>query len=420
MPPGPFLIFDKSALQSFSVDESNWLDNFFGNVITPLFFTETLADLEKEVGKGRTPEQVVGSLAIRTPDMGATACAHHRIILSSALSGHDVPLMVIIPRTQGKTVEIDGKKGVFFKKSPEEEALSRWYNHEFLDVERQIAKTWRRELSGIDHGETYQFFQSWFLLGKPKSLKEVKTLTDSILDGSPQFGVLRFGLSHMGVAEPAQREIIDRWTKAGSPPLKEFCPYFRYMFGVDLFFDLAIASDQISRVRPAGKADNKVDIAYLYYLPFCHVFTSKDNLHKKIVPLFMHEDQTFVDADDLKADFQKLDAHYSALPEEVKKSGFFKFASSPPEDTSFLVTQLWDKHAPGWRKNKARAENEQTNKAEEAKLVAEVNRIREIAEASPPTQSKVPLPADETDFVQILHYPLRRKGKWLRYPDDMC
>jgi hypothetical protein len=34
--------------------------------------TCTLADLEKEVGKGRTPEQIVGRLAIRTPDMGAT------------------------------------------------------------------------------------------------------------------------------------------------------------------------------------------------------------------------------------------------------------------------------------------------------------------------------------------------------------
>jgi hypothetical protein len=63
MAPGPHLIFDKSALQSFSLDETNWLDNFFTAVITPLFFAETLADLEKEVGKGRTPEQVVGNLA---------------------------------------------------------------------------------------------------------------------------------------------------------------------------------------------------------------------------------------------------------------------------------------------------------------------------------------------------------------------
>jgi hypothetical protein len=45
MPSGPHLIFDKSALQSFSLDESNRLDNFFETVITPLFYAETLADL---------------------------------------------------------------------------------------------------------------------------------------------------------------------------------------------------------------------------------------------------------------------------------------------------------------------------------------------------------------------------------------
>ena len=71
MPAGPHLIFDKSALQSFSLDETNWLDNFFYTVITPLFYAETLADVEKEVSKGRTPEQVVGSLAIKTPDLRA-------------------------------------------------------------------------------------------------------------------------------------------------------------------------------------------------------------------------------------------------------------------------------------------------------------------------------------------------------------
>ncbi len=42
---GPILIFDKSALQSFGIDESVWLDNYFLTNITPLFYVETLADL---------------------------------------------------------------------------------------------------------------------------------------------------------------------------------------------------------------------------------------------------------------------------------------------------------------------------------------------------------------------------------------
>jgi hypothetical protein len=58
---GPILLFDKSMLQSLSVDEAVWLDTFYFPCITPLFFTETLADLEKEVQKGRSPEDVVTS-----------------------------------------------------------------------------------------------------------------------------------------------------------------------------------------------------------------------------------------------------------------------------------------------------------------------------------------------------------------------
>jgi len=57
---GPILIFDKSTLQGLNVDEAVWLDNFFMTNITPLFFIETLSDLEKEVRKGKTAEQVVG------------------------------------------------------------------------------------------------------------------------------------------------------------------------------------------------------------------------------------------------------------------------------------------------------------------------------------------------------------------------
>jgi hypothetical protein len=65
------------------------------------------------------------------------------------------------------------------------------------------------------------------------------------------------------------------------------------------------------------------------------------------------------------------------------------------------------------------AKKEPRDKAEEAKIVAEVNRVREIAESSASTELRQPLSGEETMFMQILHSPLRRKGKWWRYPEDM-
>ena len=77
---GPLLIFDKSTLQSFSLDESVWLENFFITNITPLFFVESLADLEKEMGSGKTPEDTVGALASKTPVNGSFSNVHHALM----------------------------------------------------------------------------------------------------------------------------------------------------------------------------------------------------------------------------------------------------------------------------------------------------------------------------------------------------
>jgi hypothetical protein len=63
MPQGPVLIFDKSSLESLNLDEAVLLDNFYMSNITPLFFVECLADLEKSIRSRSMPEQLVGSLA---------------------------------------------------------------------------------------------------------------------------------------------------------------------------------------------------------------------------------------------------------------------------------------------------------------------------------------------------------------------
>ena len=52
---GPSLLFDKSSLESLNLDEAVMLDNFYRSTITPLFFVECLADLEKHIRSNSTP-----------------------------------------------------------------------------------------------------------------------------------------------------------------------------------------------------------------------------------------------------------------------------------------------------------------------------------------------------------------------------
>src|SRR6266403_1745817 len=152
MANGPTVTFDKSFLQSLSTDESVWLDHLFSCNVTPLFFIETLADIEKEVHKGRTPEQIVGNLAEKTPDMNGLVNPFHLSLLESELiAGATFGMDGRMLKAGGQVVTLNDQTGVIYKISPEEEAFIRWQRREFLDLERQTAKAWRKSVTGIDH-----------------------------------------------------------------------------------------------------------------------------------------------------------------------------------------------------------------------------------------------------------------------------
>ena len=301
---GPILIFDKSFLESLSPDEAVWLDQFFLTNITPLFFVETLADLEKSARFGRTPEDVVGSLAYKTPDLHSKANVHHRTLLEGELL-EDGKIDMEYGRPHiggGRYVELGGHTGALFEASPEEEALKRWQDHKFLEVERFYAKQWREGLSNINLGDVYSQLQKSFAgHPKPKTLEDVKAMVDKVIDYPKQEDVLITGLSSIGVPPKYLNEIVTRWQAAGRPSIRQFAPYFTHILSVDYFFMFGIGADLIGRGRPS----HKIDIAYLYYLPFCMIFTSNDKLHKTLVPFFLRPNQSFIPGEELKSDLKK-------------------------------------------------------------------------------------------------------------------
>lgn len=412
---GPILIFDKSTLQSLSADEAVWLDNFYMCNITPLFFIETLADLEKAVRAGRAPEQVVGELAYKTPDMGSRPNAHHGSLIASELLGGTAVEMRGVPVIAGgQPVTLEGQTGIVFHESPEEEAFNRWQRGEFLEIERQIAKEWRRALSNMDWDTYYQRFQRFFIDGhKPKTLAQVKTLAERIIESPDQEYVLAFGLKVLGVSREWSEQVVARWRSAGFPSVRNFAPYFTYVLSVDLFFYLGIAADLISRERRS----HRIDVAYLYYLPFCMAFTSSDKFHASIAPLFLKPEQSFINGSDLKADLRRLDEHYSRLPDEVKDGGLFGFAAYPPADTSFLVTQLWDKHLPRWRKHQDEAAHREpiSKEAQEALLQL----VKRFQKESTPLDSARPIPPEDVAQMTITRRVHIKKGKWKRFPPSV-
>jgi len=145
-------------------------------------------------------------------------------------------------------------------------------------------------------------------------------------------------------------------------------------------------------------------------LPFCSVFTSKDNFHAQIVPLFLSPEQTFVNGIEFKADLAKLVVHYEAFPEEVLKTGLIHFAAHPPEDTAFLSTRLWDKHLLGWREIAA-APEPAPDPAEEKRLIEEINRQTDSPELEPHDEEDI----DRLDYATVRRMVYPQKGRWLRF-----
>lgn len=417
---GPILIFDKSTLQSLNPDEAVWLDNFFMTNITPLFYIETLADLEKEVRAGKTPEQVVGEIAYKTPDMQSNPNMHHLSLIWGELMGKGKVEMVGFPVLGGgQPVMLEGCTGVIYKQSPEAEAFSRWQEGKFLEIERGYAKKWRQELESVDLKAMRESFHGiWEQAGKPRTFGDIKALADMIIDGPDQQAVLRMGLALTIIDADWVEQMVARWESLGRPPVREYAPYFTHVLTVDLFFYLAITAGLIGSDRKS----NKADIAYLYYLPFCMVFTSKDNLHVRTVPYFLRSDQSFVNGIDLKADLRRIDEYYSAFPEEQKERGLFGFANYPPIDDSYLVTQLWNKHMKP--PDGKRVPKEPTFEVKTLNVPPAGSDPKEILKVLNDFEAKaIPIGPDaaiameEAAVVTFQRFVRRTKGKWKRVPE---
>jgi hypothetical protein len=414
MGTGPILVFDKSLLESLSPDESVWLGQFYRGNMTPLFFIETLADLTKERTDGRTPEQVVARLAEKTAVMTADANVHHNTLCTADLVGEVVEMKRLPVLGGGRSVEREGKRGVIFDQSRESKALERWRRGEFQDLERDYAKAWRDALGTLDLTRAVKAAEP-FLRSKPrpKRLSEVKQLADAIIGDAQQAEkVLGVALAQLNIPYELWGKIFDRWKSSGQLPLSAFAPYAAHVMSVDLFFTAALMYGLIG----AERASNKIDMNYLYYLPFCMVFASKDRLHARTVPVFLKPNQQFLWAADLKSDLKRLDEYFSAMTDEEKNRGVMSFASRPPLDATFLTTRLWDAFmAPWWRDPKPDRKPVTPEETErERELLKELN-----AQVAAAGAAGEPVHVQDADFVILESKVPRQVGKWKIVPDNV-
>ena len=412
---GPLALFDKSFLQSLTADESVWFDHFFLPVVCPIFFVETLADLGKEPrgGSSRSPEVEVRIIADKTPVMSGAPCVHHSQICIANLLGREPPHFGQVPVGGGRPVRgADGKAGVVFENSPEAEAFARWQRGQFHEVERDTASSWRTMLSELNLPEVAAGMRRLGINPQNcKSMEEAHGIAASLVNAKYE-PKLQLALLFSFVQIPGHLlgQITHQWSAAGFPSLADYASYAAHILKVELFFQIALAANLISADRPS----NRADIAYFFYLPFCHLFVSGDKLHRRCAPCFLTKQQDFIWAPDLKAELARVNLHFSSAPEAERQRGLHKLAPYPPGDANHLLIALWDKHSP---KARARTELEMPLPPEaERKFVEHINSYTEAPTA--PDVSE--LPPDELESVAIQRLVPAKRGGWWLIPKEVA
>ena len=344
---GPRALFDKSFLQSLSLDEAVLFDHFFCAVIPPIFYIETLADLEKTSRSGRAPDDEVRIIAEKVPQRNSAPMLFHPAFAIRELMGMPVSMDGRMFLSGARTVAFRGQKGMIQDPGPEHQAFHRWQSRQFLPTERSSAKSWRQKLRRVDISTLTAGVRAFGSLQPCKTLEEVHCFALQLVNcRDHRRDLVKLALIALGSNPLTERRVFNRWRTAGEPALIEFAPYAAHILRVEAFFAIARECGQISY-----DPNSRSDITYFHYAPFCNIFVSSDKLHVRSAKFFMRNDQTFVEGSQLKEALRKLVDRYSALPEEEKDKSLSIYARTPPiDDRDCIIAKLWDGHMRrNWR-----------------------------------------------------------------------
>lgn len=158
--------------------------------------------------------------------------------------------------------------------------------------------------------------------GTCKSLEDVKVMVDGFLgrDGAGAVDQLNFASTVFELPPQYDLRLFGRWARAGRLSLQHFAPYAAHVVGVELFFRIALGAGLIG----TADANNRTDIGYLFYAPFCHVFATKvpePRDPKEDAELVAHINRLSSAASipEEEVDFDPLDAEFVQIQRRVSK-----------------------------------------------------------------------------------------------------
>jgi hypothetical protein len=339
---GPILLCDKSAVQGLSSAELNMLRRNYSLMIPPVLLMEILADLRK-ANNIETGQAEVQRLANKLVPACSYMNVGFREVVIGELHGYKMPCDGRPVLRKGKSVTSGGQTGMILEQSPEDEALLRWQRGSFLAAEKLLATEWRRVSQAIDlEGAQRVLRDHYSRHAKPRSLAEVATLVGELLQSAPPRKLVSWFLTDSEILANKFEEPLSKIERNSAFKLDVELPYTSRCLRVALIFHFGLAFGLVST-----RSTNRIDLEYLYYLPFCMVFSSGDFLHRDLVQ-FISKDQIFIPRDVFKADLKGLAMWWRSLA--AKEQEEERHRIGPPEFEASVTHQVWKKFMkPGYR-----------------------------------------------------------------------
>lgn len=336
---GPTIILDKSAFQSISWHDIIELDHYFSVVIPPVLILEILADLKKPKSTIKKAKATVMQLSNKIQPVGYVNVDFRLLCTDDLLGGH-----ITMDRRPivagGRKVKIDGGGfGIHFDVQPENEALMRWSAGLYDEAEQLLAEKWRKVAHGIDLESFKRRMHNQFKSISLRTLKDVHRAINHLVDIDDFQDVLLKTILQEPWLIPELREWTERrWSRCSDKRLQEFAPYALYCARMIIIFQLALVKNIIGT-----RATNRIDLEYLFYAPFAHIFCSGDKFHRDLAKVTLDNDQSFVWHDDLRQELRILsDARRKFI--ETDSDEIYSF--QPKSDS--LIPRLWKKHFGSW------------------------------------------------------------------------
>lgn len=338
---GPTLLLDKSAFQALTAREMHRLTDYFQWNRVDILFWEILSNLSKET-KTASLRNELSILADKIPLIDSVQNVNYIQLCLANLWGENVLMdgRPLVAPTSISTLN-DGHIGALFDETAFCQMIYRWQKGDFGEQDEISALLWKRIKSNLKADDCLEVMQAnYIILPASKSISELEIELRNLLRNPKMQSVfLDMFLSYEDVDQGIRHRIRQRLIQCPYT-LSKVAPYAFYCLRV---FALFVGSYKFDLV-PAKKPHDQIDLEYLFYLPFCHVFASNDRFHMTLAPALMTKDQFLLSGDDLKQGIQQIDS----LPAHAETMNA-KCAPIPQMPKESIIREAWLK--TGWLYN---------------------------------------------------------------------